>query len=134
MRNITYIPLENDLLIRLINRYKEDYSVAINNVIEDFLDRTAEDHGETVSFREGGYIWDQVELPPGTQLRTRYHDEWQVATVSNNLFVYNDSSYKSPSKVCNAMRGGTSNNAWITLDIKRPQDIEFKKANRFRKQ
>lgn len=132
MKNTTYVPLKNDLLMKLIDRYKENYPVAIDDVIEDFLERTASEHDEPAGFRDGGYVWDQVELPAGTQLRTRYFDEWQIATLKNGKFYFKNKPYKSPAQVCNAMRGNKSTNAWMMLQIKRPQDIEFKKSEKFR--
>ena len=132
MKNTTYVPLKNDLLMKLIARYKENYSVAIDDVIEDFLDRTADDYEFEPGAREGGYIWDQLELPAGTQLRTRYYDEWQIATLKRGKFYFNNKPYKSPAKVCNAMRGNTSTNAWHMLQVKRPQDIDFSRAEKFR--
>ena len=132
MKNTTYVPLKNDLLMKLIERYKEDYPVAIDDVIEDFLERTAADHETRPDYREGGYIWDQVELPAGTQLRTRYFDQWQTATLKNGKFYFKNKPYRSPAKVCNAMRGNKTSNAWMMLQIKRPQDIEFRKAEKFR--
>jgi hypothetical protein len=116
----------------LIDRYKENYPFAIDDVIEDFLERTADDYDEKTRFREGGYIWDQLDLPTGTQLRTRYFDEWHIATLENGKFYFNDQPYKSPAKVCNAMRGNKTNNAWIMLQIKRPKDIAFQKAEKLR--
>ena len=132
MKNTTYVPLKNDLLMKLIDRYKENYPIAIDDVIEDFLERTAGEYDAQTGFREGGYIWDQLELPSGTQLRTRYLDEWQMATLKNGKFYFRNKAYKSPAKVCNAMRGDKTTNAWMMLQIKRPQDIEFKKAEKFR--
>ena len=132
MKNTTYVPLKNDLLMKLIDRYKENYPIAIDDVIEDFLERTASEYDAQTGFREGGYIWDQLELPSGTQLRTRYLDEWQMATLKNGKFYFRNKAYKSPAKVCNAMRGDKTTNAWMMLQIKRPQDIEFKKAEKFR--
>lgn len=132
MKDTTYVPLKNDLLLKLIDRYKENYPVAIDDVIEDFLERTATDHTERSGFRDGGYIWDQIELPPGTELRTRYFSEWQIAALRDGKFYYNDVAYDSPAKVCNAMRGNKSTNAWMMLEIKRPQDIGFRKAEKFR--
>ena len=132
MKDTTYVPLKNDLLMKLIERYKEDYPVAIDDVIEDFLERTAADHETRPDYREGGYIWDQVELPAGTLLRTRYFDQWQTATLKNGKFYFKNKPYRSPAKVCNAMRGNKTSNAWMMLQIKRPQDIEFRKAEKFR--
>lgn len=132
MKDTTYVPLKNDLLMKLIERYKENYPFAIDDVIEEFLERTAGDHEADIGARRGGYIWDQLELPAGTQLRTRYFDEWQIATLRNGKFYYRNKPFKSPAKVCNAMRGNKNSNAWMMLQIKRPQDIEFKKAEKFR--
>ena len=132
MKDTTYVPLKNDLLLKLIERYKENYPRAIGNVIEEFLDRTAEVGDDKASPREGGYIWDQLELPAGTQLRTRYYDKWQVATLEKGVFRFNKKSYRSPAKVCNAMRGNKVTNAWALLQIKRPRDIDFQKAEKFR--
>jgi len=132
MKNTTYVPLKNDLLMRLIERYKENYPRAIDDVIEQFLERTAGDFEADFDFREGGYVWDQVALPAGTRLRTRYFDEWQEATLENGQFYYRNRIYKSPAKLCNAMRGNKNCNAWMMLWIKRPQDVEFRKAEKFR--
>ena len=132
MKDTTYVPLKNDLLMRLIERYKENYPLAIDDVIEDFLERTAADQEAAEDARKGAYIWDQIELPAGTQLRTRYFDEWQVATLKNGKFYYKNKPFKSPAKVCNAMRGDKISNAWMMLQIKRPQDVTFRKAEKFR--
>ncbi len=132
MKNTTYVPLKNDLLLRLIERYKERYPDAIDDVIEEFLDRTAGEYDEQRGFRDGGYVWDQVELPPGTLLRTRYFDEWLVAELRDGKFHFGGKVYKSPAQVCNAMRGNKISNAWIMLQLKRPQDIDFKRAEKFR--
>lgn len=132
MKDTTYVPLKNDLLLKLIDRYKENYPVAIDDVIEDFLERTADQHDEIKKFREGSYVWDQVELPAGTQLRTRYFNEWQVATLEDGQFLYRDQQFRTPAKLCNAMRGNKTTNAWMMLQIKRPQDVDFRKAESFR--
>jgi hypothetical protein len=132
MKNTTYVPLKNDLLMKLIDRYKENYPFAIDDVIEEFLERTASEHEDIAGFRQGGYVWDQVELPPGTQLRTRYMNQWQNARLKNGKFYYRNKTYRSPAKLCNAMRGNKTTNAWMMLQIKRPQDIDFRKAEQFR--
>ena len=118
--------------MKLIDRYKENYPVAIDDVIERFLEQTADGNDEAVNFRDDGYIWDQLSLPAGTMLRTRYFDEWQVATVQEGKLIYNDREFKTPAKLCNAMRGNKTTNAWMMLQIKRPQDVEFRKAESFR--
>lgn len=132
MKDTTYVPLKNDLLLKLIDRYKEDYPLAIDDVIEKFLESTASDFEAEGNQRQDAYIWDQLVLPAGTQLRTRYFDEWQIAILKDGEFHYRDEVYKSPAKLCNAMRGNKICNAWMLLQIKRPQDVEFRKAEKFR--
>lgn len=131
MSTITYVPLSNELLTRLITRYGSDYSRLIDHCIEDFLDRTEDDWSDH-EISADGYYWGQVFLPENTELRTKYHGEWLVSTVRNGKILYLGKSFESPGKACNAMRGNTSNNAWITLEIKRPQDIGFRLADKFR--
>jgi hypothetical protein len=52
--------------------------------------------------------------------------------LKKGKFYFKNKPYKSPAKVCNAMRGNTSTNAWHMLQIKRPQDIGFTRAEKFR--
>ena len=52
MKDTTYVPLKNDLLMKLIERYKENYPLAIDDVIEDFLERTAEEPGAATDARK----------------------------------------------------------------------------------
>lgn len=131
MINITYVPLTNDLLVRLIERYQGEYHGVIENVIESFLERT-EDDWDFQPPSKKGYTWDQLFLPDGTELRTKYRQELHVATIENGKVSYNGELFDSPAQVCNAMRGDTSNNAWITLEVKRPQDIAFRLADKHR--
>lgn len=134
MSTTTYVPLANELLVRLIQRYQQHYEGYIEHAVESFLDRTEDDWQQHSPFNVGAsYVWDQVTLPEGTQLRTQYKGEWKLATLKNRKFEFDGEAYTSPSKLCNAMRGGTSNNAWILLELKRPQDVSFRLADRFRR-
>lgn len=133
MPNLTYVALRNDLLARLVQRYQQHYDGYIEHAVESFLDRTEDDWNSYEPSKRGtGYVWDQLALPEGTELRTQYKGDWKVAILKNHRFEYDGHSYRSPSKVCNAMRGDTSNNAWVMLEIKRPQDVAFRLANSFR--
>lgn len=129
MTGTTYIPLPNELLVRLVERYQDRYAGVIEHIVEDFLERTEE---EADLSAKNGMIWNQLRLPHGTELRTKYYGEWQVARIEDGKIVYNGKTYDSPSRACSAMRGRTSNNAWKLLEIKRPQDLEFRLADRFR--
>lgn len=129
-----YVPLSTDLLVRLVARYDDGFPSVIEHVVEDFLERTEDDFlGLQRHARDNGYTWGQVFLPVGTELRTRYKGEWRTARLENGKFQYEGKVYDSPAQVCNAMRGNTSNNAWLTLEVKRPQDVNFQLADRLRR-
>ena len=134
LMDAVYVPLSTDLLVRLVERYEDGFPSVIEHVVEDFLERTEDDFFPSPrNTYDSGYAWDQVFLPVGTELRTRYKGEWKAARLENGKFHYEGKVYDSPAQVCNAMRGNTSNNAWRTLEIKRPQDVNFQLADRLRR-
>ena len=130
MNSTTSVPISNELLVRLVERYGVRYPLVIESAVEDFLDRTEDDFHSQKS--EPDYTWERLKLPAGTLLRTKYRGEWHSAELTNGKFEYDGRRYPSPAKVCNAMRGDTSNNAWKVLELKRPQDIDFELADRLR--
>ena len=134
MTPVTFVPLRNDLVAQLIARYQDDYDRYIDHAVESFLERTSDDYNAQFDPKSGkDYIWGQLIMPEGTELRTKYKNQYETATLKNQRFEYDGEVYASPSLLCNAMRGHTSNNAWIHLEIKRPQDIDYKLADKFRR-
>ena len=134
MSGITYVPLSNELLVRLIGRYKDQFGGYVEHAVESFLERTSDDYNDQfLSDADRSYVWDQLVLPDGTTLRTNYKGDWKTTTLKSMKFVFKGVPHSSPAKVCNAMRGDTSNNAWTMLEIKRPQDVAFRVADRFRR-
>ncbi len=129
--NITYVPLPNELLVRLTNRYQTEYAGVIEHAIDSFLDRTEEDW-QLCKPSDKGMSWDQLFLPENTKLRTTYKKIVLTAEIIDGKVLFNDNYYDSPSKACHVMRGSKRNNAWVNLEIKRPQDITFRLADRFR--
>lgn len=143
-RDLVFIPISKDLYSELEAWSKNDggpgglatVAAIADHQLRFFLERIS----ESGSLPEEGvsFYWQDpnsrvvLELPHGTELRTRYKLEWRVAKVDDGIFVWEGKAYSSPSKVCNAMRGGTNNNAWMELSIKRPSDPEFRSANKFR--
>lgn len=69
-----------------------------------------------------------VELPHGTELSTKYFGTWLVAKVVDGSIEWDGKTFTTPAQACNAMRGGTQNNAWRELSVKRPGDPDFKPA------
>lgn len=137
MAGVTYVPLENELLVELIDRYSINYARIIEHAVGDFLTRTEEEFEiglkEVHSANENGYMWERLYLPEGTRLMTRYYYKDKTAELQSGKFIYDGRYFSSPSKVCNAMRGGTHNNAWRMLWVKRPIDISFRRAETLRK-
>ena len=99
----------------------------IEQVAQDFLDRTAEDF-EARDAKTQGVYWEALFLPEGTQIRTKYFNEFKVAEVVGTEIVWEGEVYPSMSRLASAMRGDTSNNAWKVLELKRSIDPKWVSA------
>jgi hypothetical protein len=65
------VPLSSELAAQLFQRYPAGFASILDHVIQDFLDRTAEDFAAKHETRQG-VQWDALLLPHGTQIRTKY--------------------------------------------------------------
>lgn len=126
------IPLPSNLYGELARRYENGVSSVVANVVEDFLQRTALDF-EIDFGGKSSFQWDALSLPDGTEIRTLYYGEYQTARIEDGRLIWEGEKYPSMSRLASAMRGGTSNNAWRVLEIKRPSDAMWQLADRFRK-
>jgi len=126
------VPVPLELYSELSRRCPDRVSSLIEDVAWDFLDRTAEDF-EAQPFGLSGIQWQSLPLPEGTQLRTKYLSEYKTASVEGEKIMWEGKSYSSPSQLAAAMRGGTSNNAWKVLEIKRPRDANWQTADFLRR-
>ncbi len=77
-----------------------------------------------------GYIWKNLFLPHGTEIRMTYKGTNFRAHVMDDEFLY-DGAPSSPGAMVNAV-SGTSRNAWRDLWIKRPDDKDWVSALRCR--
>jgi hypothetical protein len=125
------VPISTELFARLLNRYPKGVSAVVEDVMQDFLDRTAEDFDGSSSAR-GGIRWESLFLPDGTQIRTKYFGKFQIAKVEKESILWEGKRHASLSQLARAMRGDTSNNAWKVLEIKRPNDFAWILADRLR--
>ncbi len=122
------VPIPSDLYARLAAVQPHGVSTLIQAVVEDFLERNAEE----ISARTGrgaGLRWDEVHLPDGTLVRTKYRGEYKEAEVREGRIIWLRKEYESFSQLARAMRGDTSNNAWKVLEVKRPGDGAWKLAD-----
>ncbi|MEK6686500.1 MAG: hypothetical protein AABY99_08955 [Pseudomonadota bacterium] len=121
------IPVSNELYAEFSRRFPGGVSSALEQIVQDFLDRTAADF-VTHEPRTQGVYWDALFLPEGSRIRTKHYGEIKVAEVVADKIIWKEESYPSMSQLARAMRGGTSNNAWKVLEIKRPSDPKWQLA------
>ena len=148
------VPISADLYNEFILRTGESRDVAswIENIIEDFLDRTKDDHPawseayyERLAEKEElsvlgnvgppnkGYHWQSVFLPNGSRLRMTYKGGEHFAEVRHQQVMYQDRAC-SPSEFARLVASNTNRNAWRDIWIKRPSDSEWIFADTLRRQ
>lgn len=126
------VPLPVELYAELARRYSGGVSSVIEQVVWDFLDRTADDF-EAAPRGSSGVHWESLFLPEGTEVRTKYFNEYKVASIQGKEIVWEGEAYPSMSQLARAMRGNTSNNAWKVLEVKRPSDAKWQPADFLRR-
>ncbi len=148
------IPINSEIIGELYLRVgspKVDLTDWIENVVREYLDRTANDGDWSeayYNYRErqagsedfaaefgdpkGGYHWAPLFLPNGTLIRMEYKKETSQAAVKNNKIAFNGETY-SPSELASVIAAGTNRNAWRDLLIKRPDDTEWCLADDLRR-
>lgn len=127
-----------------------DVASWIENVVQDFLDRTkgdeniwSKEHAESVRANydeefeatygepEGYYQWDNLRLWNGTRVRMKYKGESHEAAVVDEELLFDGIAY-SPSQLARAIADGTSRNAWRDLWIKEVGTNEWVLADELR--
>lgn len=126
------VPVSNELYAELARRFPGGVSSVLEQVAQDFLDRTAEDFAAREPRTQGVY-WEALFLPDGTEIRTKHYGEFKVASIVAGEIVWEEEGYPSMSQLARAMRGDTSNNAWKVLEIKRPSDAKWQSADFLRR-
>lgn len=116
--------------MHLAQRYPDGILGVVEHVLEDFLERIKDDDVEA---NAEAYQWDQLRLPSGTKIRTKYYGEYQVGEVLDGKLYRDGEEYASMSQLARVMRGNTSNTAWIVLDLQVPGESGWKLADRLRK-
>jgi hypothetical protein len=125
------IPVPLSLYAEVIRRHSERANAVVEHVLEDFLERTEEDHHRTRD-SANGVLWESLFLPAGTKLRTKYFQEYVYANVVADHIEFEGEKFSSVSKVTNRMRGDTNNNAWNFVELSRPSDRGWVKARSLR--
>jgi hypothetical protein len=126
------VPLPSDVYAEFARRYPAGVSSVLEQVAQDFLDRTADDFAAR-DRRRVGVHWESLFLPEDTEIRTKYYGEYHVARIEGASISWDGDTYPSMSQLASAMRGNTSNNAWKVLEIKRPNDSSWQPADFLRR-
>lgn len=147
------VPIESEIVGELFLRVGPTANISdwIENVVRDYLERTAADNWSAAhtAFREsqstsddftaefgdpkGGYYWAPLFLPNGTLIRMEYKKKVSLAAVKNNKIVFEGASY-SPSELASVIAAGTNRNAWRDLLVKIPGKTDWCLADQLRRQ
>ncbi len=127
------VPLSTDLYQEVAGRYPNGVATLIEDVVRDFLDRTAEDFANRRPKRGNGVRWDNVYVPDKTRIRTKHHGEYKYADIKGDKIILDGKEMASFSQLASRMRDNTSVNAWLHLEIMRPGDHEWHRADILRR-
>jgi hypothetical protein len=98
--------------------------------LRENIDSKPEDLGGLLESPRRGYMWKELFLPDGTQVRMKYKGKWFYAEVTGDEFLFEGDAL-SPSQY--ASRVTQSNrNAWRDVFIKRPGDSGWTLADTLR--
>ena len=125
------VPLPSDLHKALADRFPDSVSTVLENITWDFLERT---EGDFLAPSADGIYWGSFFMPNGTLLRIKKSRslDYEQAEIINEKIIWKEKEIASSSQFARKAKGNTSVNAWITIEVKRPQDRVWKLANEFR--
>ena len=128
--------LHNEIVLRM--RSSKDVSGVIENVIENFLERTAgeegiwsseyiaeyeerefEDWSEKYGDPKKGYHWNVLFLPNATKLKMNYKGSNHFAEIRHGKIMDGDCEH-SPSEWVSKVANHTSRNAWRDIYVQLP--------------
>jgi hypothetical protein len=138
MKTQVSIPIDTELFLDLADFLKEngdprDPVDMVSVAVEYWLQNADMKKGDLLQQPKAssrGFIWKELFLPQGTEIRMTYKGTIYRANVVGDDFVY-DGKPTSPGAMVNTV-SGTSRNAWRDLWIKRPNDREWISAESLR--
>ena len=133
LNDFVAVPLPSDLYQEIAARYPDRVASLIEDVVRDFLDRTADDSPRRRFNSHNGVRWDNVFLPDKTRLRTKYFSDYKYAEIKGDKIMFDGKEVSSMSQLASRMRDNTSVNAWLHIEVMRPGDREWLKADFLRR-
>ena len=130
---VVAVPLSLSLYRELLDRFPDKPHTVIENVVADFLERTADDVPRAMGKRGTGVMWEALFLPEKTRLRTKHLGEYKYAEVKGNSVQFGGEQHLSVAQATNRMRGGTQNNAWRVVEVLLPGNDSWVRAEQLRR-
>jgi hypothetical protein len=137
MKSTVSLQVDTDTLLRLISQLKLrggtlDLAEAITSAINLWLREQGKLAAGSDSASVRGYQWKTLFLPEGTELRSWSYGEHNYARVIGDEIIHQGKAV-SPNQFAQAF-ARSFRNAWMDLYIRRPEDKQFKLADRLRKE
>ena len=115
------VPVSTSLYAEFARRFPDGSASVMEQVMQDFLDRTAADFEADQELR--GISWKGLPLPHGTRILTTINGQTKVAEVVDGKLVFEGEHFTSVNRLALAMRGHATN-GWRDLQLQRPGDKE----------
>lgn len=137
MKSTVSLQVDTDTLLRLISQLKLrggtlDIAEAITSAIDLWLREQSKLSAGSDPTSVRGYQWKSLFLPDGTELRSWSYGEHNYARVVGDEIIHKGKAV-SPNQFAQAF-ARSFRNAWTDLYIRRPEDKQFKLADRLRKE
>ena len=137
MKSTVSLQVDTDTLLRLISQLKLrggtlDIAEAITSAIDLWLREQSKLSAGSDPTSVRGYQWKTLFLPDGTELRSWSYGEHNYARVVGDEIIHKGKAV-SPNQFAQSF-ARSFRNAWTDLYIRRPEDKQFKLADRLRKE
>jgi hypothetical protein len=137
MKSTVSLQVDTDTILRLISQLKLrggtlDIAEAITSAIDLWLREQSKLSAGSDPASVRGYQWKTLFLPDGTELRSWSYGEHNYARVIGDEIIHKGKAV-SPNQFAQSF-ARSFRNAWTDLYIRRPEDKQFKLADRLRKE
>jgi hypothetical protein len=147
------VPINSELIGEMFLRKgpAQDVSDWVENILQDYLDRTQEDEGwndeyydyvgskkwsrtelEEFGDPKNGYHWTSIFIPNGSEISMEYKREKHTAIVKHERIYYLGETF-TPAEFARKVANNTSRNAWRDLYIKKPGEARWTLADQLRR-
>ncbi len=105
---------------------KQEMYELVDSIVKDWMERFLDQQAHKTASRIDGYQWKCLFLPSGTTLRTVYKRKSYLAHVAGSEILFEGHSV-SPGQFVDEV-AHCARNAWRTVWLRFPNDVEWKQA------